>query len=122
MKQPYVVLDQKHGFSPKYGTRMVTITFKGLKDRQLYITYVDEPNANYKNWAHIINNPDRGYVLRNLNVKQHKDKLLINADSKPIIDIESEDPDRILRQINNFWDEEDRKNGSDKTNDLFKFE
>ena len=98
---------------------MVTITFKGLKDRNIYTTYVDEPNHNYKNWTHVINNPQHGFVLRNLNTKANKGKLLIDADSKPIIDVESDDPDSMFKQINEFWDQEDRKNNSDRYSDLF---
>lgn len=119
MKQPYVILKQEWGRSRHLGTEYVKITFLGIKDRQEYVTYVDSPNHNYKNWSHIINNPTHGFVVRNLKTKEHKGRTLISADSKPIIDWEDTDDVEIMRQVSEIWAEEDLKNDSDKFRDLF---
>jgi hypothetical protein len=119
IKQPYVVLKQDWGRSKHLGTEYVKITVMGIKDRKEYVTYVDTPNHNYKNWEHIIRNPNHGFVIRNLKTKQHKGKELVDADSKPIIEIEDTDDVEIMRQIAEIWAEEDLKNDSDKFRDLF---
>jgi hypothetical protein len=119
IKQPYVVLKQEASISKRYGTPMTKITLLGVKDRREYVTYVDAPNRNHKNWSHIINNPDHGFVLRNIKTKQHKDKELVDADSKPIIEVEMENDQEIMRQVADIWAQEDLKNGSDKFRDLF---
>lgn len=119
MKQPYVVLKQEWGRSKHQGTEYVKITFIGIKDRMEYHTFIDTPNHNYKNWAHIINNPSHGFVVRNLRTKTHKGKTLIDADSKPIFDWEDDDDKEIMRQVAEIWAEEDLKYGSDKFRDLF---
>ena len=118
--QPYIVLKQEASTSKKYGTPMTKITLLGVKDRKEYITYVDTPHHNYKNWEHIINNPDHGFVLRNIKTKWHKDKELVDADSRPIIEWEDVNDQEIMRQVSQIWAEEDIKNGSDKFSDLFK--
>lgn len=119
MKQPFVVLKQERGYSKHLGTEYVKITFLGVKDRQEYVTYIDTPNHNYKNWTHIIQNPKHGFVVRNLKTKTHKGKTLIDADSKPIIEIEDDDDVDIMRQVAEIWAEEDIKNNSDRFRDLF---
>jgi hypothetical protein len=118
MKQPYFVVSQQHRFS-KFGTPMVQINLLGIKDRKEYITYVDEPNNNYRNWTHIINSPEAGFVLNNLNIKTHKDKELINADSKPRIEWQTDTPAEIIEQIQALWAEEDRRNGESNFWNLF---
>ena len=120
IKQPYVVLKQEESTSKKYGTPMTKITLLGVKDRKEYITYVDTPHRNYKNWEHVINNPTHGFVLRNITTKIHKDKELVDADSKIIIEWEDNDDSEIMRQVAEIWAEEDLRNGSDKFSDLFK--
>ena len=120
MKQPYIVLKQESGISQRFGTPMTKITLLGVKDRKEYITYVDTPNYNYKNWSHIINNPNHGFILRNLKTKQHKDKTLIDADSKPIIEFEDEDDVEIFKELAKIWAEEDLRNNTDKFSDLYR--
>jgi hypothetical protein len=118
-KQPYLVINQEARTSMKYGTPMTKIYFLGIKDRKEYWTYVDLPHRNYKNWSHIINNPDHGFVLRNLQTKMHKNEELIDADSKPIIDVEMESLEEVMEIIAEFWEKEDRKRNTDKFRDLF---
>lgn len=120
VKQPYVIINQEAKTSMKYGTPMTKITLLGVKDRKEYITYVDLPHRNYKNWQHMINNPDHGFVLRNIQTKMHKGDELVDADSRPIIDVEMESLEEVMEIIGEFWDKEDLKKNSDKLRDLFK--
>lgn len=120
MRQPYIILKQEQRVSKRYGTPMTKITLLGVKDRKEYVTYIDAPNRNHKNWDHIVRNPEHGFVLRNLRTKTHKDQTLIDADSHPIIDWEDVNDQEILRQLAEIWAEEDLRNNTDKFRDLFK--
>lgn len=120
IKQPYLVLKQEANTSKKYGTPMTKITLLGIKDRREYITYVDTPHHNYRNWQHIIQNPSHGFIISNVKTKAHKDKILVDADSRPIIDWEDTTDEEMLRQISELWAEEDSRRGADKFRDLFK--
>lgn len=122
MKQPYIILEQRQGYSQKYGTEMTTIIMVGVKDRREYVTYIDTPNRNAANWQHITKHTERGYVLRNLKLTDKttkKGQQIINADSDPIIEWETDTLDEVLVDAQKYWAQEDRKNGSDKFGDLF---
>ena len=122
IKQPYIVLEQRQGHSQKYGTEMTTITMVGVKDRREYVTYIDSPNRNAANWAHITRNTTHGFVLRNLKATDKstkKGQTIINADSEVIIEWETNTLDEVLLDAQKYWEEEDRRNGSDKFGDLF---
>ncbi len=120
IKQPYLVLKQQASTSKKYGTPMTKITLLGIKDRREYVTYVDTPHHNYRNWQHIIQNPSHGFIVSNIKTKAHKDKILVDADSRPIIDWEDTSDEEMMRQISELWAEEDSRRGTDKFRDLFK--
>jgi predicted GNAT family acetyltransferase len=122
LTQPYIVVEQKSGYSKIAGTPMTTVIMVGVKDRREYVTYVDTPNRNAVNWQHITRHADHGFVLRNLKVTDKttkKGQSIINADSEPIIEWETDTLDEVLADAQKFWEQEDRKNGSDKFGDLF---
>ena len=120
MKQPYIVLKQEQSTSKRYGTPMTKITLLGVKDRKEYITYIDAPNRNHKNWDHIVRNPEHGFILGNLKTKTHKDKDLIDADSRPLIQREDYDDVEIMKELAEIWAEEDLRRNTDKFSELFK--
>ncbi len=122
MKQPYIVIEQRPGYSKIAGTAMTTVIMVGVKDRREYVTYVDTPNRNAVNWQHITRSPDHGFVLRNLtptNKATKKGQTIINADSEPIIEWETDTLDEVLADAQRYWEQEDRRAGSDKFGDLF---
>jgi hypothetical protein len=122
IKQPYIVIEQRAGYSKIAGTPMTTIIMVGVKDQREYVTYVDTPNRNAQHWGHITRNPEHGFVLRNLNTTNKttkKGQTIINADSEPIIEWETETLDEVLIDAQKYWEEEARKNNSDKFGDLF---
>lgn len=118
LQQNYVVIEQHAGLSKVTGKPMVTLTLVGTKDRREYTTYVDSTNYNRENWLHVINNPDHGFVLNNLRVKMHKERLLIDADSKVVIAAEDLDKSKILDALTEVWAEQDAK-ANNKFKDLF---
>jgi len=117
MSQPYIIISQKTGLS-KYGGTLITINMIGVNDRQEYKTYIDPRNFNYANWQHITQNPGHGFVIRSLKIK-NKDKRLISADSKPIIEWEHDDPEVILAQLEEIWNEQDNQRTATTFRDLF---
>lgn len=117
MKQPYLVLSQRTFRSQNHGQPVTEIILIGCKDRCQYKTYIDVQNKNYRHWQHIILNPDSGFALSGLTVK-NKEKYLINADSKPNIDLQDE-KDYLFADLQDIWLEEDKKKNSDRFQDLF---
>ena len=107
--QNYIVLTQEPGLSQVTGRPYVKLTIVGTKDRREYVTYVDSANHNQKNWFHIINNPQNGFILKNLRTKVSKDKLLIDADSKPQIAAEHDSLEYLLQTLQEVWAEQDNK-------------
>lgn len=118
IEQTYVVLKQERGLSKVTGHPYVKITLVGTRDRDEYVTYIDHANHNHKNWFHITNNPEHGFVLQNLRIKQHKDRMLVDADSKPIIAAEDPTPDRIFDTLRDVWREQDER-GKNNYRNLF---
>jgi hypothetical protein len=114
----YAVLSQKEKQS-KYGGTIIEITMVDIVERTEWITYIDYRNHNHSHWQHITNNPNHGFVLKNLKRKRHKDKNLINADSKPVINEEFEDPNEMFDLIKQLWDKEDRKKNPNRFWEMF---
>jgi hypothetical protein len=104
MKQPYLVLSQRTFRSHNHGQPVTEIVLIGCRDRCQYKTYIDIQNKNYKFWQHIILNPDSGFALSGLTVKD-ADNYLINADSRPNIDIQ-DNKDHLFADLQDIWLEE----------------
>lgn len=104
--QYYIILKQKQITSKLNGERIIEVTLVGVKDRLLYTTYVDPRNRNFRNWSYIIHNPNQGYLLGPLKVKDF-DKGLINADSKVTILVTTEDHEEIYTEVLSKWQRED---------------
>jgi hypothetical protein len=126
MKQSYAVINQKTGISIKTGKLCTTITLIGLDDRCEYPTYIDKSMRNYEKWIHIINHPNNGYILDNLELITRKGKTVIDADCDPIIVHETTDADQLYISIKKMWADVDKEqfvNSSqgckNKFNDLF---
>ena len=119
MKQPYVVLYQRQRLS-KYGNYITEIGVVGVLDRNEYVTYIDQNNQNHNKWQHIIRHEQHGFVLNNLKQKKLQDgRIIINADSDPIIEWETDDPNEIWQDLKSIWQEEDSRRGKNKFRDLF---
>jgi hypothetical protein len=107
MTQNYIIVKQET-ISSKYGGQVVKITLVGTRDRFEYTTYVDPKNRNATNWWHIINHPTRGYIVSGVKTKQNKEgRLLINADSDPLIKAEVEDSTDLFKELLAVWREQD---------------
>jgi hypothetical protein len=116
--QTYVVLTQEKGLSKITGQPYTKVTLVGTHDRDEYTTYIDTANHNHSNWHHILMNPEHGFVLKNLRVKLHKERLLVDADSKPIIAAEHTEQSYILDELKAVWAEQDHRQ-QNRFRDLF---
>ena len=122
MKQPYIVIEQREGFSRITGHPLTTIIFVGCKDRKEYVTYIDQANRNTEHWSHILRNPQHGFAISNVKLKSkvtRQGQGIINADSEFRIESEYESLDEMLAEIQEIWQEQDRKGDSDRFRDLF---
>lgn len=119
MKQPYVIMHQRQRLS-KYGNYITEIGVVGVLDRNEYVTYIDPNNNNHQNWQHILRHAEHGFVLNNLKLKKLKDgRTVVNADSDPIIEWETDDPNEIWQDLKSIWEEEDQRRGRNNWRDLF---
>jgi hypothetical protein len=118
MKQYYAVVKQEQSYS-KYGGSITAITLIGLHDRQEYKTYIDPSNFNADHWGHIIRHPEHGFILGNLKTKRKLEKLIINADSDPIIAWEHDNIDALVEAVIEKWRQEDQTKHLPKFDDFF---
>lgn len=109
MKQSYAVIKQKSGLSQVTGRHCTTITLVGLNDRQEYPTYIDKSMRNYDQWVHIVNHPNNGYILDNLELITKKGKTVVDADCDPVIAHETQDCDHLYTLIKQSWADADKK-------------
>lgn len=107
ISQPYIIMKQSTKRS-KHGGTYTKVDMVGVNDRQMYHTYIDPTNFNFKNWEHIVRNPENGFVIRGIKVKNSKE-YLVSADSKPIIEWEHDEPEVILSQLKEIWDSQDKE-------------
>lgn len=115
--QHYIVIDQKEKNSI-YGGKYVEIQMIGAKDYEMYKTYIDYKNYNVDNWQYIINNPEHGFIIKGLKVK-NEEKRVLNADSKPIIEWEHEDKAVVLRELEDFIKEQQVRNAPNRFWNIF---
>lgn len=107
MEQPYLVAAINNRPS-KHGGDIWVVELIGLEDRRVYQTYIDANNRNYRHWARVIENPDRGYILSNLKHKvSAQGRTLVSADSQVIIEREANDPDQLAEAVQQIWTNQD---------------
>jgi len=85
---------------------MVKIEFIGTKDRMLYHTYVDHSLRNHQLWQEIVTQPTRGFIVKDLKIKDAK-KLLINADHAPTILADVDSVDQLVEILKEQWQAQD---------------
>lgn len=107
MEQNYVRLKQTM-ITANNGNKIWSMTLIGTVDRQLYTTYIDPTNRNYKNWSHIVHRPKNGFVLSKLKIKNIETNI-VDADSTVVIAWEHEDNDAILNELYSVWTEQDQR-------------
>jgi len=104
--QYYVILTQKQIISKVDGNPVMEIQLVGVKDRELYKTYVSPLNRNFKHWSYIIHNPTNGYLVTGIKIKDAS-KHLISADSVVSILVATEDSTEVYQELISVWKRQD---------------
>jgi hypothetical protein len=108
MAQYYTVLKQEQ-IKSRHGNRILRLTLVGVKDRQLWTTYLDPKNRNYLAWSKIIHRPYYGYLLSGIQIKD-REKGLVSADSKIRIIYETQYQDEVYNELIELWSTQDAGN------------
>ncbi len=83
MKPTYQVLSITQCPSRLNGGFYYKIILQNIASMTTYETSVDPTMRNFQNWQEVLGNQGSGQLLQNLDVKQHRNKTLVNADSMP---------------------------------------
>lgn len=108
----YAITDQEFGVSRKTGCEMITLTLYDLETREEFRSYVDSSMQNFEQWAEIITQPEKGWVITGVKKKRSYGRYtheIINADSEPVIVAEYPDARRMFKNLKQYWAQEDFK-------------
>lgn len=103
----YVVLEIKPMMS-RQGHKIYELALVNTETRMLYKTYADPHLRNFPNWSRIVINPDRGYILTNIKIRD-QEKQVIDADVKPRILITYDNREQLLEELYQYWSELDQQ-------------
>jgi len=120
-EQGYIVIEQSTQLSMYNGKPVTTVEFVGIADKKIYKTYIQKTNRNFGLWEYIIKRPNLGIAVsfHNFDIS-NEDKNIINADSVPKIEIET-DKDTLFNELTEHWEIEKRKTNNPVFNELFDF-
>jgi hypothetical protein len=103
------VISQELGNS-KNGGEMITLTFLNLETREESRSYIDETMTNFMQWAEIITQPQKGFIIQDLKEKRSYGRYnhtILNADCVPVVAAEFPDVKKMENQIRKMWAKED---------------
>lgn len=103
------VISQELGNS-KNGGEMITLTFLNLETREESRSYIDETMTNFMQWAEIITQPQKGFIIQDLKEKRNYGRYnhtILNADCVPVVAAEFPDVKKMENQIRKMWAKED---------------
>lgn len=109
----YAITNQEFGTSRKSGAEMITLTLLDLETREEFRSYIDASMENFCQWADIITQPERGFVVTGLKKKRSYGRYnheILNADCEPIIVAEYPDIKKMERNLRRHWAQEDFAN------------
>lgn len=106
----YAITNQEFGTSKKTGAEMITLTLLDLETREEFRSYIDASMDNFCQWAEIITQPDKGFVVTGLKKKRSYGRYnheILNADAEPIIVADYPDIKQMSKNIQRQWAKED---------------
>jgi hypothetical protein len=109
----YAIISQELGTSKKSGAEMITLTLIDLETREEFRSYIDSSMANFCNWAEIITQPEKGFVVTGLKKKRNYGRYnheILNADCEPVIIADYPDVKKMERKLRQQWAREDFNN------------
>lgn len=80
MSDTYIIVERPALINSRWGGEVYRVKLENVDTKKTYTTYIDPNNKNYRNWHEIVTSEDKGWVLENIRVKNHK-KGLVDADS-----------------------------------------
>lgn len=102
----YVVLAVTPMMS-RQGHKIYELDLVNTQTRMLYRTYADPHLRNFPNWSRIVINPDCGYILTNIKIRDEI-KQLADADVKPRILSTTLNKETVLEELYQYWRELDQ--------------
>jgi hypothetical protein len=106
----YAIISQELGTSKKSGAEMITLTLIDLETREEFRSYIDSSMENFCNWAEIITQPERGFVVTGLKKKRNYGRYnheILNADCEPVIVADYPDVKKMQRRLRQQWAKDD---------------
>jgi hypothetical protein len=106
----YAIINQEFSVSRKTGAEMITLTLVDVETREEYRSYIDASMQNFCQWAEIITQPEKGFVVTGLKKKRNHGRYnheILNADCDPILVAEYPDVKKMQKNLQRQWAKED---------------
>ena len=106
----YFITNQEFSTSKITGSEVVTLTLVDIDTREEYRCYVDSSMENFTQWADVLLNPQKGFVLTGLKRKRNHGRYnheILNADSDFVIAYEDASLENFHRKLKMSWAKED---------------
>lgn len=110
MAQYYAITKQEFGVSKITGAEMITLTLFDLETREEFRSFVDSSMENFCQWAEIITQPEKGWVVTGLKEKRNYGRYrhrILNADCAPVIVAEFPCVKKAEQKLRQQWARED---------------
>lgn len=109
----YAIIKQELGVSRKTGAEMITLDLVDVETREEFRCYVDSSMDNFEQWAEIITQPEKGWIITGVKKKRSYGRYnheILNADSDPTIVVEFNDHRQMTKRLYQAWAKEDFRN------------
>jgi hypothetical protein len=106
----YAIIKQEYGISRKSGAEMITLTLVDLETREEFKSYIDASMENFCQWAEIITQAEKGFVVTGLKKKRNHGRYnheILNADCEPVIVAKYSDVKKMEKRLRQQWAKED---------------
>lgn len=108
----YAIIKQELTVSQKSGAEMIVLDLVDVETREEYRSYIDSTMNNFEQWAEIITQPEKGWIITGIKKKRSYGRYkheILNADCDPVIVVEYNDVRQMERLLRRAWAKEDFK-------------
>lgn len=102
MRHCWTIVEHAIMQDKRNGGTMMRVTFKNLATQITADTYICPANRNARNWTEVLQNLNLGLVISNLDIVKRSGKMVISADSHPVVDW-SGDKKKLEENLNKIW-------------------
>jgi hypothetical protein len=106
----HAIINQEYSISKVTGAEMITITALDIESRKESLSYIDASMENFVQWAEIITQPEKGFVVTGLKKKRNNGRYkheILDADCQPVIVAEYPDVKKMERRLRQQWAKQD---------------